>query len=301
MDLLEIYGKRNKKRYMAKKIAALIVLYEPEKESFTLTYNALALQVDGFCIVDNSKENHNRWFDNSNNVIYIPLQENAGIASAQNIGIKALMKAGYEMILFSDQDSIASPDLVEKLYSAHNLLKSNDIPIATLGCYAVDKATGIQYSSKNIIKKETINIEGRKFTVVDYLRCSMTLTDIRVLNEVGGMDETLFIDGVDCEWCWRAFDKNNKKTILVEDAFIYHSIGHGSHKVINRLVTIPSSFRLFYQYRNYLWLIRRNYVPMRWKVRNGFKYIVKIPYYSLFCSPRVKNLKNIVNGIIAGI
>lgn len=299
--MLEIYDKRIRSRYMAKKIGALIVLYEPDVSGFKSTFDSLLSQVDGFCIVDNSIESHSSWFEGMDNVIYLPLFKNIGIAAAQNIGIEKLRDAGYEYILFADQDSIAFPDLVEKLYSAYQLLVNNGFKISIVGCKAIDKEKGFVYNSNNVQKYRQFDICGRVFVHVDYVRNSISLTKIDIIDKVGGMDEQLFIDGVDCEWCWRAKCKFGLMTISVNDAYIYHSLGHNGFKVLNKFVTIPASFRLFYQYRNYFWLLRRDYVPLRWKVRNGIKYIVKVPYMTLFVPPRLSNLKNICRGVIDGI
>ena len=83
---------------MAKKIGALIVLYEPDLSGFKSTFDSLLSQVDGICIVDNSIESHLLWFEGKDNVIYLPLLKNIGIAAAQNIGIEKLRDAGYEYI-----------------------------------------------------------------------------------------------------------------------------------------------------------------------------------------------------------
>ena len=286
---------------MEKKIGALIVLYEPDYSGFISTFDSLKSQVDGFCIVDNSTVSHLSWFMSNENVIYVPLLKNIGIAAAQNIGIAKLHNAGYSHILFADQDSIAFHNLVDNLFSAFGLLLENGFKIAIVGCNAIDTKTGLTYKSNNVNKYNHYVINGRDFTHVDYVRSSISLTNFDIIDYVGGMDEGLFIDGVDCEWCWRATSKFGLLSICVNDAFIYHSLGHNAHKVLNKLVTIPSSSRLFYQYRNYFWLLRRNYVPLRWKVRNGFKYILKVPYLSLGCAPRLKNFVSIVNGIVCGL
>ena len=286
---------------MTKNIGALIVLYEPNFTSFKSTFDSLLFQVDGYCIVDNSRVSHSAWFIDMPNVIYVPLLKNIGIAEAQNIGIAKLREVGYKYILFADQDSIAFPNLVEKLFSAHQLLKENGLKIATVGCNAIDTRTGVTYHNHNVKKTHHYRLCERDFFHVDFVRNSMSLTDIKTLNTVGGMDKELFIDGVDSEWCWRAMSKHGLITIWVNDAYIYHSLGHNGHKIFNRLVTIPSCSRLFFQYRNYFWLLRRGYVPFRWKIRNGVKYIVKIPYYTLMCTPRFKNLTQIAKGLYFGI
>ena len=286
---------------MEKIIGALVVLYNPDYDNFISALKALEPQVDGVCIVDNSIISHSSWFDGNPKVLYVSMGKNVGIAAAQNVGISKLHEAGYRYVLFSDQDSIAFPDLVDRLYTAHRQLSLAGIAVATVGCQAIDTATGYRYDSRNVKTIREFTLGERRYVHVDYVQSSMSLTSMETLRLVGGMDEALFIDGVDSEWCWRAFSKQGLKTLLVPDAAIYHTLGHGGHMVFHKFVTIPASFRMFYQYRNYFWLLRRNYVPLRWKIRNCIKYIVKVPYYSLLCKPRVENLKCIFHGAYSGI
>ena len=284
---------------MEKKIGALIVLYEPDYSGFISTFDSLKSQVDGFCIVDNSTVSHLSWFMSNENVIYVPLLKNIGIAAAQNIGIAKLHNAGYSHILFADQDSIAFHNLVDNLFSAFGLLLENGFKIAIVGCNAIDTKTGLTYKSNNVNKYNHYVINGRDFTHVDYVRSSISLTNFDIIDYVGGMDEGLFIDGVDCEWCWRARVKGYR-TFISEDSIIYHCLGKDDRRLLTKEITIPSPNRLFYQYRNFLWLLHRGYVPLRWKLKNFAKYLIKIPYYSLFCSPGGAYFRNIMSGIGAG-
>ena len=57
----------------------------------------------------------------------------------------------------------------------------------------------------------------------------------------------------------------------------------------------------YYQYRNYIKLVQRNYVPFRWKIINFVKYLIKIPYYTIFINGRLKYLKYILIGIAHGL
>ena len=87
---------------------------------------------------------------------------------------------------------------------------------------------------------------------------------------------------------------------IVENATIIHHLGEGDHKIANRNVAISSTFRIYFQFRNYLWLCRRNYVPHWWKRTNLLKYAVKMVYYPLFVSPRTAFVKGIFKGILDG-
>ena len=87
----------------------------------------------------------------------------------------------------------------------------------------------------------------------------------------GGFDESLFIDGVDHEWCWRAWHTHAYRTFIVRDAVIDQ------------------------------WLKRLEYTPAYWIKKNGLKYAVKFFYFPIMVSPRGKYLKNILRGIRDGL
>lgn len=284
---------------MGKKIGALVVLYEPEYSLVMKMLDALSDQVDILCLVDNSRTTHEEWFDSLASSIYVPNNDNLGIAAAQNIGIRILMENGCSHILFSDQDSIASDNTVSSLYSAASELQNSGISLATVGTVAINRRIGKKIPKRSI-SKGYVKVGERKFEEVDYVRCSMSLTPVKSLETVGMMDEKLFIDGVDSEWCWRA-SRYGLRTFLVDDAVIYHSLGQSDRRIGNKEITIPSSTRMYYQYRNFFDLSSRPYVPFCWKFKNGVKYLLKIPYYTITCKNGIVNIRHIFKGIKAGI
>lgn len=280
------------------KIGTVIVLYNPEQDKIEETMVALSKQVDEICLIDNSSSSHCSWFPNRRNLKYIHLGENKGIAYAQNVGIIELQKLSCDFILFSDQDSKAMPSLVESLVKVHSLLREEGIKVATVGTVAINERTGKKYPFRHkVFQKKTL--VNTPIIEVDYVRNSMSLTSLEVINQVGLMDASLFIDGVDSEWCWRARTKGYR-TFIAEECIIYHCLGRSDRRLLTKDITIPSPNRLFYQYRNFLWLLFRGYVPLRWKLKNLVKYLIKIPYYSLCCSPRTAYFRNIMCGICAG-
>lgn len=280
------------------KIGSVIVLYDPEQDKIEETVGALNNQVDEICLIDNSSSSHSSWFLNRRNLKYIYLGKNKGIAFAQNVGIRELQNLSCDYILFSDQDSKAMPALVDSLLKVHSQLSQEGINVATVGTVAINERTGKKYPFRHKVFQEMV-LDNTSIIEVDYVRNSMSLTSSEVLNIVGFMDNSLFIDGVDSEWCWRARVKGYR-TFISEDSIIYHCLGKDDRRLLTKEITIPSPNRLFYQYRNFLWLLHRGYVPLRWKLKNFAKYLIKIPYYSLFCSPGGAYFRNIMSGIGAG-
>lgn len=130
---------------------------------------------------------------------------------------------------------------------------------------------------------------------------SISLIPCKAFSIVGGFDESLFIDGVDNEWCWRAWHKCGLRSFIVEDAEISHMLGEGDRNFFFKKVAIASSARVYYQFRNYLWLCRRDYVPKFWKKKNGIKYLVKLFYFPICVAPRAMYLRRIVHGVIDGL
>ena len=93
------------------------------------------------------------------------------------------------------------------------------------------------------------------------------------------MDALLFIDYVDFEHCWRA---NSKGYVcgITQNVTLPHKVGNNElHFPHGYRVIISAPFRYYYQYRNWLWLCRRNYVPKQWKINTCIKFMLRIVYF----------------------
>ena len=176
--------------------------------------------------------------------------------------------------------------------------------MAAVGTRAINRSSGKPYAVKTkefgLIKKGTIKNES-DLTECYSVRSSISLIPVSSIISCGGFDETLFIDGVDDEWCWRAWHKCQLRTFVVEEAKISHMLGTGDRHVGPIRISVNSSFRLYYQYRNFIWLCTREYVPFFWKRKNFIKYVIKFFYYPIMVEPRWNNFRNIVKGIRDGL
>ena len=88
-------------------ICVIVVFYNPTP-SQVANFEELSQEGANVIIVDNSKTALSLTPD----LLYIPLRENKGIATAQNIGIRKAVEIGYKYIVFSDQDSVIRYDFL---------------------------------------------------------------------------------------------------------------------------------------------------------------------------------------------
>ena len=89
---------------------------------------------------------------------------------------------------------------------------------------------------------------------------SGTMVKSEVFSVVGLMDEKLFIDYVDTEWCLRC--AKHGISIRVDPSIVMiHSIGDYSIKLFSFNIPIHSPVRRYYRIRNSLYLLRLSHVP----------------------------------------
>ena len=79
---------------------------------------------------------------------------------------------------------------------------------------------------------------------------SGTLMPASALRTIGLMQENLFIDWVDLEWCWRASNQHGYQTICTGDVVVEHTMGDGSVQFLGKKVSIRSPLRHYYMVRN---------------------------------------------------
>lgn len=279
------------------KIGCVIVLYNPDRKLLEKVIFSIEKQVDEIFIIDNTPNSDFIDVQCFTNVVYYSMNGNKGIASAQNVGVKYFSGKKYDFIFYLDQDSISPANIINELLSHYCSLCSNLISVGAVGPRAFNRCENKEYRG-SIKKGKKINDE---LTEVSELISSASLIAVSNFEKVGLMDEKLFIDGVDHEWCWRAKLKMGGRFFIVETVKLSHHLGEGDRYFLWKKVPIPTCFRTYYQYRNYFILLRRSYVPIYWKVSNGVKYLIKLFYYPLCVPPRMAYLKNMWKGIFDGV
>ena len=235
------------------KVAAIIVSYNPDKNLLD-SVNLLISQVEKIIIVDNGSIEEKRKdissikdIDNER-IEIIFNEENLGIATALNIGVREALKQGFNWILTMDQDSKASKDMVEKMFEVYNNIDEKERKsILSIFPNFVDKR--IQSIEENSVMNT--------YEYVDADITSGNLVKAEVFDKVGFFDDSLFIDLVDTDFCMRLNEKNIKM-IKVRDAILYHSLGESQSvkSIFGKFNTSNhSALRRYYMTRNrfYIW------------------------------------------------
>ena len=274
---------------------SIIVAYNPQGDELSLAVERLKEQTDIVVVCNNS--DFDMEFENEQVKVF-NFHENLGIAKAQSVGMKWAFENGADFVLQMDQDSIPDRKLVTNLLNCYDELENKGHKVGLVGPQDYDKDT--HELNKARLKKGKY-IEGTNFLSLDQTLSSGSLIPKNVYDVVGGMENALFIDAVDSEYCWR-IKKNGFLVIKNNDALLAHKLGDGKKKVFGLVsVGVPSPIRHYYQVRNILLLINRNYVPLYWKISGVIKIVFKLLIYPFVLDDGWKRFKYIIKGIRDGV
>lgn len=278
-------------------IVALIVTYNPEISFLAKQSYLIAQQVDKIIYVDNgSKDVENvkscLILDKS---IFIDNKENLGLGLAQNIGLKKAKDLNSDFVLLMDQDSLPPTHFVSSLLKTYEDSSINyDVALvgpAIRNIYkgALFNELGIKLSGWGF-KRIPINT----ITKVDYCIASGSLIPMNALDKIGAIQEKLFIDGMDIEWCLRS-KSLGYEIIQTNSTYLEHQLGNGSE---DRVLS-HSPIREYYIVRNDIWLSKQKYIPIGYRMRKKFTPIVRL-LLSL-SHLRIEYFKAEIRGLIDGV
>ena len=128
---------------------------------------------------------------------------------------------------------------------------------------------------------------------------SGALIPVSTLRAVGGMRESLFIDLVDIEWCFRARARGFR-AFGVCAAKLQHRLGEQPTRILGRKLATHSPVRNYYFFRNAVWLFRQRYVPPGWKHVVGQQMFKRYLVFSALVRPRLQYLRMMTLGLWHG-
>jgi rhamnosyltransferase len=294
-----------------KKVCGVVVTYQPDPTCFAGLLKAVLPQVGGLVVVNNGVAGTVAPPEIRDNgaahCAVLDMGQNAGVAAAQNRGIVWARQQGYSHVILFDQDSEPAPGMVEKLLEAWLALDRDSVPVAAVGPQLVDRRDGkaspfVTFTGFGV--KQARCGSGRTVPA-DFLVSSGMLAPVAVYEKVGMLDEGLFIDNVDMDWCFRA---RRQKLLLhgVCDAVMWHRIG-------NRVRRLPffghsyaiyqhdNALRQYYIMRNRILLYRRDYTPFPWIVQDALRAVIKTLITLIFFARRRTNFYMMLNGLKDGL
>ncbi|MFM0414755.1 glycosyltransferase family 2 protein [Paraburkholderia aromaticivorans] len=232
---------------------------------------------------------------------YLPNGENAGIATAINQGVEALLRGGFDMAILFDQDSEPPASLFTELPKVIACANDSGERVALAGPAYDDRRLGgvAPFVRFKWWKLERIAPEGDQPIDVDFLISSGSCINLRWWSDIGPMDDALFIDFVDLEWCVRAKTKGFR-VLGVPWVRMSHELGGEPVKVFGRSYPMHGPLRHYYQFRNVIALMKRSSMPMTWKTTEIVKLPVRVLIYCCFPSQRKEHLTMVWRGVRDG-
>lgn len=233
---------------MNSQICAGIVTYNPNIQRLNDNIRAIIQQIDKLYVLDNGSSNNHDIYTlclEYNHVVFIENKRNEGIASALNKLSTFAENDGFKWIIYIDQDSICTYNIVNAYNRYINLTN-----LAILCPIIHDRNI-----HENIPTCNGIEAIHKASDVITSGSC----INIAILKKLGGFDERLFIDFVDTDYNQRVIEAGY--TILrIKSIYILHEVGKISSFRIGPLVitcTNHSAIRRYYMVRNRLYYKRK--------------------------------------------
>ena len=213
-------------------------------------------------------------------ILLLPLNENKGIAFALNRIFEKAIEQHHDWVLTLDQDSVAQPNLIDVLISY-----KQKQGVGILCPRIEDRNMGRQYATN------TYSVDDIEMCVT-----SGNLVNVESWKSVQGYNESLFIDGVDFDFCIKLRAKGYK-ILRLNSVYILHEVGHGHliHIFGRNLAAMNHShIRLYYIVRNYLYLGKQYQQKKKWVSEVAKRMFI----VTCFEHNRLKKWKYMLKGVI---
>lgn len=291
----------------ANAVCAVMVTYNPDLDVLDRALAAVAGQVGWTIVVDNASPSVDagrlETTSHRHGCVFERLLRNSGLAAGFNIGIARAREAGFRFVLLLDQDSILERSAVRVMLEGYGDLSCMH-KVAAVGAQFVDPRNGAVGPFVRIGFPFNRKLPGGPGERVrcDFLISSGSLVPLDVIDDVGAMDEALFIDNVDLDWCFRA-TRLGYRLYGICDARMQHSIGDALRPSRFRRhgVFIHGPLRLYYLTRNRLLLYRRAHTPATWVAQDVPRLVGKFLRMALLIPPRGENARAMLHGIRDGL
>lgn len=281
------------------RVFAVIVCYNPDLANLRQTCASLLSSNAEVILVDNSEASYLERSGQFADCSLIVNGENLGIARAQNLGIKRAVDSGAEVVVFFDQDSTIDPGFLATLLAP---LKPG-VP-AVVAPVSRDAVQGFEYAPTRVSRygtHEKIYADGRVAPYeVDIVLSSGTAATVETFVRAGVMDEGLFIDFVDLEWCLRC-RRANIPIKVVPSAEMMHSVGTRSIDLRFATVLVHSPARCYYQIRNCIRLFSTDSVPLLLAVREAALLMAHKSLLLIGVTNRYAYIKAYAEGVYDGV
>lgn len=125
---------------------------------------------------------------------------------------------------------------------------------------------------------------------------SSMMTKYSILKEINFWNEQIFLDMADWDLCWR-LQKKKYKCYMTKNSIVEHSLGVGCKDIYLFKIRVGNSFRVYYQTRDCLKLLFKDYTPIYIKFRFLAMLSLRPLLHFIFLDNRLERIKYIIKGI----
>jgi rhamnosyltransferase len=257
-------------------ICGVVISYNPSAAILT-NIEALRGQVEHVLVVDNTPKTHSMSIltdlENLNCCTVIRNGKNLGMAAALNIGIRYAMAEDFEWVILFDQDSRICENFITGMMSGCACTSGHG-KAGVLFPRCKDSRLGVFLPTDRAANGD-----------VRDCMTSGSMVHAGTFRALGMMDEELFIDYVDLDFCLR-LRAAGLKLVECPEAVLMHSLGRMTqHRLLGKTfsTTNHSAKRRYYITRNRLVVMRRYFRFDRQWAFGDFRSMVKESIKILFC------------------
>ena len=288
-------------------VLAVIVSYKPNHARLLALLQSVAGQVSRMVVVDNGSSQETvqylRTLTARLDFELIEFEQNRGIAAAHNAGIRLAKDRKHEYVLLLDHDSRLEPLCVSALLRAHQSLSSAGVRLAAVGPQYRDETSGMPAPFLRYTRWRSVKVYPRN--ALDTVEASVLISSgsliaVTAIDAIGPMDEGLFVDGVDWDWCFRA-SSLGYRLYGIGAACMTHSLGDSGLSLWRWVIPLHSPLRHYYAYRNAILLCRRSTVPWSWKLHFSSRLVIRFAIYMVLAPHRLQRCRFISRGVVDGL
>jgi rhamnosyltransferase len=294
-------------------IGVVTVTYHPDMDVLahqlsTLPQETYKVIVDNASPVSSVKDLRNLVADQPD-VLLLTNAENTGLAAALNQGVHALHRKlpDIKLVLLLDQDTQPDQGSIQTLIEAYCSLEEQGSCVGAIGPQLRDDDTGLMHGFHQMTRwrwRRTFPAPQDTSPVpITNLNGSGTLMNIQLFQQLGGLDESFFIDHVDTEWSFHLLASGYRLWGIPQAVFSHRMGERGIRFWFFGWRVWPSrtSIRNCYLFRNTLLLMKRPYVPWVWKIWAAVKLMLTAVVHGIFDANRRMQIKSMWKGISQGI
>ena len=289
------------------RLGAIVITFNPAPQRAVQVVAAIAPQVQAIAVIDNGSCLDPAGYlagIGATPLHLIALGDNYGIAAAQNIGLEWARQQGCSHVLMLDHDAVAAPGMVAQLLEEMHTREARGERVAAVGPLIHDPRRDAPASFFRVTQRRILRIDapdpGERSARTDFLIAAGILISMAAVEDIGMMDEALFIDYVDLEWSMRATARGYRLYGHFGTQ-IDHRLGEEPIRLFGRSMMNHSPLRHYYLARNALALWRMPHPQRHWKILDALNLLIKCAIFSTVAPNRGAHLRMILRGFADGL